>query len=106
MSGDLIILSVVLCLFLVVSIFLLMGKGSFFIAGYNTASAESKSKYNEEKLTKFMGKLMLLLSFCMLFWIFDCVYNSKLAFYIGLILFLFISAGGVIYMNTSEKFKK
>ena len=37
------------------SIPLLMGKGSWLISGYNTASKEEKEKYNERKLCKAMG---------------------------------------------------
>lgn len=106
MSEELIILTIVFCLFLITSIFLLMGKGSVLIAGYNTASKEEKALFDRERLTKFMGKLMLLLSVCVLLWIFSYVYDYKLAFYIGLVLFLCISAGGVIYMNSSDKFRK
>lgn len=42
-------------IFLMISIFLLMGKGSFLIAGYNTASADEKAKYNEKKLCRIVG---------------------------------------------------
>ena len=34
-------------IFLIVSLLLLMGKGSFLIAGYNTASAKEKAQYNK-----------------------------------------------------------
>ena len=42
-------------IFLMISIFLLVGKGSFLIAGYNTASADEKAKYNEKKLCRIVG---------------------------------------------------
>ena len=34
-----------------------MGKGSWLIAGYNTASEEEKSKINKEKLCRAMGAM-------------------------------------------------
>ena len=37
---------VISIIFLIISILLLMGKGSFLIAGYNTASEKEKAKYN------------------------------------------------------------
>ena len=37
------------------SVFLLMGKGSFLIAGYNTSTAEEKNKYNEKVLCRIVG---------------------------------------------------
>lgn len=42
-------------IFLVISIVLLSGHGSWFISGYNTASKEEKSKYNEKKLCRTTG---------------------------------------------------
>ena len=42
-------------LFAVLSIVLLLGHGSWFISGYNTASKEEKEKYNEKKLCRTMG---------------------------------------------------
>ena len=50
-------------LFLVISIFLFLGKGSWLIAGYNTASAEEKAKYNEKKLSKAVGAVTSTVSF-------------------------------------------
>lgn len=42
-------------LFAVISIAFFMGKGSFLIAGYNTASKQEKEKYDEKKLLRVMG---------------------------------------------------
>ncbi|WP_397537137.1 DUF3784 domain-containing protein [Rummeliibacillus pycnus] len=106
MSGDSIILIVVLCLFLIFSLILSLGKGSFLIAGYNMASEEEKNKFNEKMMTKFMGKMMFFLALCIFLWFYDEVYDSPIAFYLGLILFIIISAGGVIYLNTNPKFRK
>ena len=39
----------------ILSIILLMGKGGFLIAGYNTMSKEKKKRYNEKKLCRVMG---------------------------------------------------
>ena len=46
---------VVFVIFVVISIVLLSGHGSWFIAGYNTASKEEKKKYDEKKLCRTMG---------------------------------------------------
>ena len=48
--------------FLAISIFLFLGKGSWLIAGYNTASAEEKAKYNEKKLCKAIGIITLVVA--------------------------------------------
>lgn len=47
---------------LVMSIVLLMGKGAFLIAGYNTASKAEKAKYDEKKLCRIMGFGMLFMT--------------------------------------------
>lgn len=39
----------------VLSIILLSGRGSFLIAGYNTADKEEKARYDEKKLCRVMG---------------------------------------------------
>lgn len=46
----------------VISIVLISGHGSWFIAGYNTASKEEKAKYNEKKLCRTMGIGMLVIA--------------------------------------------
>lgn len=45
----------VVALFAILSIVLLSGKGSFLIAGYNTASKETKQKYDAKKLCRVVG---------------------------------------------------
>jgi hypothetical protein len=37
------------------AVLLLTGKGSFLIAGYNTANKEKKKRYNEKRLCRVMG---------------------------------------------------
>lgn len=61
-----IILLVLIGLFVVLGIVFINGKGSFLIAGYNTAPPEEKEKYDEVALCKFMGKMMFVISFIML----------------------------------------
>ncbi len=44
---------VIVCLiFVLLGVLFLLGKGSFLIAGYNTASKEEKAKYDEKRLTR------------------------------------------------------
>lgn len=49
-------------LFAVLSIVLLSGRGSFLIAGYNTADKEEKAKYDEKKLCRVMGAGMAVIT--------------------------------------------
>jgi len=50
----------------VISIVLLSGRGANLIAGYNTASKEEKSKYDEKKLCKVTGIGMSLITILVL----------------------------------------
>lgn len=45
---------------------MICGKGSFLIAGYNTASKEEKERYDEKKLCRVMGLGMLIISLLMI----------------------------------------
>lgn len=45
-------------LFFVLTVMFLAGKGSFLIAGYNTASKKEKERYDEKKLCRLMGVCM------------------------------------------------
>ena len=56
----------IIVLFFVAALFMLKGKGSFLIAGYNTMSKEEKARYDEKALTKFIGRIMLIISFMFL----------------------------------------
>ena len=53
-------------IFAVLSIVLLLGHGSWFISGYNTASKEEKEKYNEKKLCRTMGIGMFVITLLIL----------------------------------------
>ncbi len=70
MSGVIILLVMAL-VFLVMAIFLLMGKGAWLIAGYNTASQEERDKYDEKKLCRATGLICLLCAvlMCVLAWL-------------------------------------
>lgn len=105
-NSDLLILIIVFFIFFISSIILSLGKGSFLIAGYNMSTEEEKEKFHRVKITKYMGKLMFLLSLCLLFWVYDEIYQSSVAFYLGIVFFVLISAGGIIYLNTNKKFRK
>ena len=54
------VICLVLALVLVIlSIFLLCGKGAWLIAGYNTASEAEKAQYDTKKLIRGVGVLLL-----------------------------------------------
>lgn len=93
-------------LFILLGILFSCGKGAFLIAGYNTASKYEKAKYDEKALCKFMGKLMFTLAGCWLLIAASALFDIMLLFWVGLSLFLIVTAASVIYANTGNRFKK
>lgn len=63
--GAVIAVVVTATLFLALGIFLFYGKGSWLIAGYNTASEEDKAKYDKKKLCKGVSVITLVVSVMM-----------------------------------------
>lgn len=101
-----IVMIIVIALFIGIGIIFINGKGSSLIAGFNTMSPEEKENYDTVALCKFMGKMMFVLSFCMLFWLLSEVYASDWLFIVGIVLFIGVVAFMLIYANTGNRFKK
>lgn len=104
---SIILLSVVITLSTGVGIFMLVtGKGSWIIAGYNTAKPAEKNKYNSTALTKFFGAVLIAVSALLgVSLVGVCLKNSiiQLVSFISiLVLFCF----AVIFSNFSKIFKK
>lgn len=93
-------------LFILLGIILSMGKGSFLIAGFNTMTKEEKEKYDAVSLCKFMGKAMFSFAFCIILFLLSELWEMKILFNIGLILFFIIVIFIFIYANTGNRFKK
>lgn len=100
---GLIIVGSISLVLIIISIFLLRGKGSGLIAGYNTA--KDKEKYDSEALCKFVGKILfpiaLFLPSVAIAGIFKIKWISIafLALVLGLVVF------ALIYANTNNRFK-
>ena len=93
-------------LFVLLGALFFRGKGAFLIAGYNTASAAEKARYDEKALCRFMGKLMLLLAACQVVMGLGAAWAGMWLYYLGIALFLVSAVGGVIYANTGRRFLK
>ena len=83
-----------------IGVLFLTGNGAGLIAGYNTSSEAERSRYDEKKLCRYMGFLMLALAACWLIAAFGLLLSTVL-FWIGLAPFLAVCFGGVIYLNVS-----
>ena len=93
-------------LFVLLGIIFSRGKGAFLIAGYNTSSKEEKSKYDEKALCKAVGKMMFAMAGCWCVVAVGSVMESWIVYGIGIGLFLAVIIGGIIYLNTGNRFKK
>src|SRR5690625_4571915 len=90
-------------LFILLGIIFSLGKGSFLIAGYNTLPQKEKAKYDEDALTKLMGKMMFIYDFC-IFHLFIGVFVIESI--VSLVFFIFLTICMIIYINTGNRFKK
>lgn len=89
-------------LFFALAFFMLQGKGAFLIAGFNTLSKEEQAKYDKARLTKFMGKLMLIIGICLVLMAFDKAWLT----YSSIAIMLLAITFALIYSNTGERFQK
>lgn len=85
---------------LVLSILLLTGRGSWLIAGYNTASPEDKSKYDRKKLTRAAGIMLLIVTGAVLLMM---IFQTQLINYVGIAIIIASAIFAIIYMNTKCK---
>lgn len=109
MSGENLtglVISCVLGLMIIgIAILLLMGKGSFLIAGYNTMSKDEKEKYDTKALCRFIGKILLPIGIftpCIAIAAINKINWISIA-YAGLVVILVVFA--VVYCNTGNRFK-
>ncbi|MBU5228010.1 DUF3784 domain-containing protein [Clostridium senegalense] len=77
--------------------------GIFLIAGFNAMPKEQQQKYDVISLCKFMGKLMFMISFCMIFLLLSDTFIMKA---LGFTLLLVSIIFSVVYLNTRNSFKK
>jgi len=82
------------------------GKGSFLIAGYNTASEKEKAEIDEKKLCRYMGHLMAALAACWMVTASSEVFGKIWLLWLGNGLCLVTVIIGIIYINTGDRIKK
>jgi hypothetical protein len=96
----------VIALFVLLGAVFSRGKGSWLIAGYNTAPPAEKARYDQAALCRFMGRFMLVLALCWLPIFLSALLDCLPLLWVGLILFLAAALGGAIYANTGRRFKQ
>lgn len=97
-------------IFFVLGFVIRSGKGEWLISGYNMLSEEEKNKYDRLAVCKFTGNLLI--SFAIVFSLI-VICNSYLKYYyknivtiILIALSIAVLAGGAIYANTGNRFRK
>ena len=98
--------AVMAAVFVLLGILFSRGKGAFLIAGYNTASAAEKARYDEKALCRFMGRLMFAMAGCWAVVAAGTLLVRPRVYDLGIGLFLAVVFGGVIYANTGRRFRK
>ena len=85
---------------LIISIYLISGRGSNLIAGYNTADKEKKEKYDAKKLCRVVGIGMLVISLLVLaMGVLESVLPASFA-YVALGIILADAVAMVVLTNT------
>ena len=95
-------LIIVAALCAIMGIIVLLGKGDFLIAGYNTASDKEKEKYNIHRLRFVVGVVLLAVA-CLMPLLLLKVGNVFKALFSGIVVVLCIAA--VVLVNTWAKKK-
>ena len=96
----------VMVILLILGITFSMGKGRSLIVGYNTMSEEEKAEIDEQRLLKFMGKMMFALAGSRVFALVGEYLEIELIIYVGLMIFVGIIFFMLVYTNRGKRFKR
>lgn len=98
-----IIVSTISAILLIVSILLLLGKGSFLIAGYNTS--DNKAEHDEKKLCKFIGTILMPIALLLPSVAIGNIYGIRWLPIAYEVLVACLVIFSLIYANTGNRFK-
>lgn len=101
-----IVIGIIMLLLIAMSIALLMGKGTWLIAGYNTLDKEEKEQYDRIALCKFIGKYLLSIALLLPVIPVGGIFKIKwlTAVYVAYVLISTIIV--IVYCDTGNRFKK
>ncbi len=92
-------------LLVVLGAVLFSGRGAFLIAGYNTMPKSERAKYDVKRLCRGVGKLLFAIAGCWVLIALSAVFDSAALYWCGLGLTLAVAIGGIVYMNTGNRYK-
>ena len=108
-AGDMIgiiIPSVISLSLIIVGIFLLKGKGSFLIAGYNTMTKAEKERDNKKALCRFVGIIVIIVALCMPITFIGANFEITWLMTTGIVSILIICFAAVVYALMGNRFRK
>lgn len=91
---------------IIIAIFLLNGKGTFFIAGFNTMSKEKRAWYDEKALCRCMGQLLLALALFFALVPVGVFFDIQWLPFFAVAFVLVTVIAFIIYANTGNRFQK
>jgi hypothetical protein len=91
---------------LILSSVLRSGRGAFLISGYNMLSKEKRDQYDEKALCHFVGTLLQVIAFLLVFSIIAGVFEITWLAILSFITIVTVTIGCIIYANTNNRFKK
>ncbi|MCL1918306.1 MAG: DUF3784 domain-containing protein [Peptococcaceae bacterium] len=81
------------------------GQGAFLIAGYNVMKKEERARYDEKALCRFVGWVLIALSFAMLLFPAGIYFDAIWLSYCGVAIFVVGISGAAVYANTGNRFR-
>ena len=100
-----IIFGIIILLIIALSVILLMGKGAWLIAGYNTLGREEKAQYDRSALCKFIGKYLLSIGLLMPAIPAGVVLKINWLIAVYIVYMLISTIFVMVYCNTGSRFK-
>lgn len=106
-TGGIVLMTSLVAVLAIAGITLLSGKGTWMIAGYNTASPEERAAFDEKELCRGVGAIMIVLSGFMALLELDLtLWSSALLTSVLVVLMLATLGASIVYLNTARRFRK
>ena len=104
-TAGIIIFSVLGIPGIIFGIVLICGKGADLIAGYNSLPSKEREKWNEQTLCRAVGILLLIMVGCIELIGVGAILDIMILEWTGCALLIIFTAGGLVYINKSKRFK-
>ena len=106
-TGGIVLMTSLVAGLVIAGIALLSGRGTWMIAGYNTAFSEERAAFDEKELCRGVGAIMIVLSgFLALLEINLTLWSSALPTSVLVVLMLGTLGASIVYLNTARRFRK